>query len=152
MGQFDTKEILFFKRTNNGVRLFYEEISPMNLLLAFLFLVTSTFSKSDYFEAIAGNDQASMISMLSKVQKATVNSDQKAYLGAIKMRASAFKKTPKEKLSSFKSGQKMLEAVIFANPKNVEYRFLRLIVQENAPKVLKYNTKIKEDAKIIKAG
>ena len=46
----------------------------------------------------------------------------------------------------------MLEAVISANPKNVEYRFLRLIVQENAPKVLKYNTKIKEDAKIIKAG
>ena len=124
----------------------------MNLLLTFLLFFASTFSKSDYFDAIAGNDQTTMSSMLSKVQKATVNTDQKAYLGAIKMRASAFKKSPKEKLASFKSGQKMLESVITANQKNVEYRFLRLIVQENAPKVLKYNAKIKEDAKLIKAG
>jgi hypothetical protein len=124
----------------------------MNLILSALLLFASTFSKSDYFEAMSGNDQATMSSMLTKVQKATVNSDQKAYLGAIKMRASTFKKTPKEKLASFKSGQKILESVITANPKNVEYRFLRLIVQENAPKVLKYNAKIKEDAKLIKAG
>lgn len=124
----------------------------MNFIISVLLLFASSFSKADYFDAIAGNDQATMSSMLSKVQKATVNTDQKAYLGAIKMRSSAFKKTPKEKLTSFKSGQKMLEGVIASNTKNVEYRFLRLIVQENAPKVLKYYTKIKEDAKLIKAG
>jgi hypothetical protein len=42
-----------------------------------------------------------------------------------------------------------LEKAILKNNKNAEYRFLRLIIQENAPKVLKYNANIKEDVKVV---
>lgn len=43
-----------------------------------------------------------------------------------------------------------MENAIKSQPNNAEYRFLRLMIQENAPKVLKYNTKIKEDIDFIK--
>jgi hypothetical protein len=68
------------------------------------------------------------------------------------MKKSGFEKTPKEKLELFKQGKTLLEKEISSNAKNTEYRFLRLIIQENAPAILKYQSNIVEDAKWIKAN
>jgi len=121
----------------------------MKLFITLGLLFLTGFSKSEYFNILAGSDQKSMSNMLNQVQSSPVSSDQKAYLGALKMRMAGYKKTPKEKLSAFKSGQKLLESVIKANPKKTEYRFLRLIVQEHAPKILNYQSNIKSDALFI---
>ena len=34
--------------------------------------------------------------------------------------------------------------------KNIIYRFLRFVIQENCPKILKYNTQIRTDSNIIR--
>jgi hypothetical protein len=59
---------------------------------------------------------------------------------------------PKDKISFFKSGRTKLEAAIAAEKDNVEYRFLRLIMQEHAPKIVKYRNELEEDSKLIKTN
>ncbi len=121
-------------------------------LLFILVLHTSGFSKTEYFKVFAGNDETGISKMVQKLEKLSENSDQTAYLGAIKMKKAEYLKTPKEKLELFKAGKELLEKSISKNNSNAEYRFLRLLIQENAPKVLKYNDKIQEDAKFISSN
>lgn len=117
-----------------------------------LVIAASTFSKAEVFKAISGNDSGSLTKMIAKLEDLSTSSDQQAYLGTLKMKRSEQLKTAKEKLALFKEGRSLLEKVITSSPKNAEYRFLRLMIQENAPKVLKYNTNIKEDAKLVASG
>lgn len=121
-------------------------------LLYCLLIAATSFSKAEVFKVISGNDASSLTKMISKLEDLSSSSDQQAYLGTLKMKRSEQLKTAKEKLALFKEGRALLEKVITANPKNTEYRFLRLMIQENAPKVLKYNTNIKEDAKLVTSG
>jgi hypothetical protein len=73
-----------------------------------------------------------------------------AYKGALLMREANFEKKASVKLAQFKKGKLLLEAEINTSPDNLEYRFLRLIIQENAPVILKYNLQLNEDkTKII---
>ena len=58
-------------------------------------------------------------------------------------------KVPKAKLNTFKSGHKFLEAEILKAPDDIEFRFLRLVVQESAPKILNYNQNKQEDKLLI---
>jgi hypothetical protein len=57
---------------------------------------------------------------------------------------------PATKLHLFKEGKKRLEAAIQREPGNAEYRFLRLIVQENAPGFLGYKSNIETDGAFIR--
>src|SRR5690606_26062060 len=49
-----------------------------------------------------------------------------------------------------KSGIKWIDDAIKKSPNNVEVRLIRLSVQENLPKMFKYNTHIESDRKFIK--
>jgi hypothetical protein len=118
--------------------------------LLFVFIVTvSSFSKADFFKAISGSDVATISKMIETIQKSTDGNDKNAYLGAMKMKKAEHQKVAKDKLSMFNEGKGLLEKAITKNNKNVEYRFLRLMIQENAPKILKYSANISEDAKMI---
>jgi hypothetical protein len=57
---------------------------------------------------------------------------------------------PKKKLDTFKSGHEKLESVLSKDTTNTELRFLRLIIQENAPKILKYRKEIEKDSENIR--
>ena len=59
---------------------------------------------------------------------------------------------PKDKLSFFKAGRSKLESSISSDKENTEYRFLRLIIQEHAPKIVKYKKDIEEDSKLIRSN
>ena len=72
--------------------------------------------------------------------------------GAMLMKKADLLKKPGEKLKVFKEGNKFLEAAIKKSPKSIENRFLRLIIQENSPKFLKYNMNIAEDRKFVSKG
>lgn len=52
---------------------------------------------------------------------------------------------PVNKLEAFNKGKIQLEEVLKSNPDNIELRFLRLTIQDNAPSFLGYNNNIKED-------
>lgn len=97
----------------------------------------------------SGN-QESIIALEKKIKGLAVSDDQQAYLGAIGMKTAEFQKSAGDKLKKFKDGKVLLEKAIQTHPNNVEYRFLRLMIQENAPRILKYNTNIKEDVALIK--
>ena len=55
----------------------------------------------------------------------------------------------KEKKELFVKGVTLLELAVEKSPNTVEIRFIRLGIQENTPKILKYKTNIEEDKKII---
>ena len=68
------------------------------------------------------------------------------------MQKSGMLKSGMEKLSVFKQGRKLLEACIKQDSTNAEYRFLRLMIQEQAPDFLNYHSKKDADVKVIKAS
>lgn len=49
----------------------------------------------------------------------------------------------------FKEGRKLLETEIKKDSANVNFRILRLIIQENCPVFLKYNTNLDDDAVFV---
>jgi len=73
-----------------------------------------------------------------------------AYRGALLMKKAGLLKKPKDKLDEFKKGRTELETVIHFNSSNAEYRFLRLIIQEHAPKITKYHDQLKEDSEFVR--
>jgi hypothetical protein len=121
----------------------------MSQLFTALLSIVVLFSKADFYAVISGDSEGSIAHCLKKLDGSTSH-DQKAYKGALLMKKASFQKTPKEKLSYFKEGRLLLENEIKLDRKNVEYRFLRLIIQENAPKILKYNTNVAEDYEMVK--
>ncbi len=122
----------------------------MKCLIIYIVLALS-FSKEEYFKVISSKELSTVNTMLTQLEKEKEGSDKKAYKGALLMKKAGFQKSPKEKLEVFKQGRAQLETAIGANSKNTEYRFLRLIIQENAPKILKYQGNIMEDVKWIKS-
>ncbi|HTI12852.1 MAG TPA: hypothetical protein VL832_30010 [Puia sp.] len=73
-----------------------------------------------------------------------------AYSGALLMKKAGFLKKPKDKLEEFKRGRIQLETVIHFHSSNAEYRFLRLIIQEHAPKITKYHDQLNEDSEFVR--
>ena len=74
----------------------------------------------------------------------------KAYNAAGTMIGAKFEANPFKKIKDFSNGKNALEEVIRANPENPEFRFIRLAVQLNIPKMLSYKDNIKEDTTLIK--
>ncbi len=72
-----------------------------------------------------------------------------AYKGASIALKSKFTSGIKQKKEGFIKGVTILEAVIKANPNNLEARLIRLSIQENTPKLLKYKGNIEADKKQI---
>ena len=78
------------------------------------------------------------------------NSTQReAYEGAALITLAKYEKQLKKKKELMQEGAEKLEAAIEQQPNNVEYRMLRLILQENLPKIVRYNKNIKSDKDFI---
>ncbi|MFX0555722.1 hypothetical protein ACOCEA_02935 [Maribacter sp. CXY002] len=71
------------------------------------------------------------------------------YKGAIYTLKAKHSKVIKEKKIYFKQGIALLETAIGAHPENLELRFIRLSIQEHAPKIVKYNSNLQEDKLFI---
>ena len=56
------------------------------------------------------------------------------------------------KLNLFKSGRLKLETAIKKDKTNAEFSFLRLIIQEHAPKVVDYRNNIENDVAVIRSN
>ena len=72
-----------------------------------------------------------------------------AYKGASIALKSKFTSGIKQKKEGFIAGITILESVIKGNPNNTEARLIRLSIQENTPKLLKYKENIEADKKQI---
>lgn len=58
-------------------------------------------------------------------------------------------KTIKEKKEGFVEGVNLVEYAINKDSSNIEVRFIRLSIQQNTPKILKYNQDIESDKTFI---
>jgi hypothetical protein len=131
------------------------------LFAAFVFILCSGMSKpvspailsglkiTEFYEALQSEDTIKINSFLKVLADDTALSSI-AYKGALLMRKSGFQKSAKRKLEMFKQGRMFLEDAIKKENDNAEFRFLRLIIQENCPAFLRYHDKIKEDADAVK--
>lgn len=125
------------------------------ILILISALSLSTYSQLDrkaIYSALASDSKDVVQKQLDGILNAKESSEVKAFKGALQMKAAQFQKTAKDKMSLFNAGKKLLESEIKSNDGNAEYRFLRLLIQENAPKQLKYNGNIEEDVLSIVGG
>jgi len=127
----------------------------MKLIILILFTSVFLFSpdlskvRIDYRNAINDSEK---ISQLYNELKEISKEDHKvlvAYKGAVSTLMSKFAKTSKEKKVFFKEGASLIEYAVSESPKNVEIRCIRLGVQENAPKVVKYRKNKTGDKQFI---
>lgn len=122
------------------------------LSLLFLFIIFNSYAaidKTKYYSVFESNSLEKIEAEIIVLKKQKTSAEKSAFLGAMIMKKSQFMKTPKEKIATFKEGKNLLEEVIRQYPNNSTYRFLRLAIQENCPKILKYNTQIHSDSQFI---
>jgi hypothetical protein len=122
-----------------------------------LFIFLSAFSvreisKGEFYKVFSAKSEAGIDAMIEKLEHEKPSSLLYAYQGALYMKKADFVKGVNEKVRTFKKGARLLEDEITKKPSNTEYRFLRLTVQEHAPKILKYNKDLNADKKAIETG
>ena len=72
-----------------------------------------------------------------------------AYKGASKIMKARYIKDKETKKQYFTDGATLINNSIKKDSKDVENRLIRLIIQENIPKFIKYNQNIQEDKTFI---
>ncbi len=125
------------------------------LLLAFCFAAGKVnsqqrdFNKSIFYTTLSAESIADIDIQLRILNESFI-AEKEAYEGALLMKKSGLLTKPKDKISLFKNGRLKLESSILNDPDNTEYHFLRLIIQEHAPKIVKYRKELKEDSTLIR--
>ncbi len=126
----------------------------MKLIFAFitafvLFIQVPTLEtlRENYPQASMSKANADKFAVLAE-KTSSSNAVFQAYKGAAKIIQSKFEKGNTRK-PMIVSGVKALENSISVYPNQIELRVIRLSVQENLPKIVGYNTKIKEDKNFI---
>jgi hypothetical protein len=107
------------------------------------------FSRNAFYAAMASENISLIDGQLSEINSAP--SDIKnAFLGAMTMKKAGIGGNPISKLMLFTKGHGLLEDAIKRDPDNVEFRFLRLMIQENAPWILGYQAEEEMDSEFIR--
>lgn len=121
----------------------------MKFFATILFLCLLTTIDTDVYQALKSESLETLNNTLEKLEKKPKTSQNKAYTGVLTMKKAGLIKGAMKKLEMFKDGKEILETEINQHKDNVEYRFLRLSIQEYAPSILHYDDKIEEDKKYI---
>lgn len=127
-------------------------------ILIALFLVGGTlakaapalqkFEKATFYAAMAGTDLTAIDGQLDIVKDAPAK-ERDGYEGALLMKKASLVKKNKDKLSFFKAGRIKLETALMADPDNTEFHFLRLAIEEHAPKIVRYHKDIDGDKVLV---
>jgi hypothetical protein len=127
------------------------------LLLLFVFSISivkserplQNFDKAAFYAILKSGKIDDINQELSLLGSSSV-SEKDGYEGALLMRKGGLLKIPGEKLKSFKKGRILLETALANDNTNGEYHFLRLIIQEHAPKIVKYSADLETDKEHVK--
>jgi hypothetical protein len=132
-------------------------IKVLGLIIGIIITANYTYSRGSnvplpaVYDVMQSNDTSQINAVLADLEKSSAK-EKDAYKGTLLMKKSGMMKTGMEKLNVFKQGRKLLEGSIKQDSSNTEYRFLRLMIQENVPDFLNYHQKKEEDAKMIREG
>ena len=106
------------------------------------------FDKARYYEVI-GKGSIPLINEELEILKNTAHASKEAYEGALFMKKAGLVKGA-QKLHLFKSGRLKLETSIKEQSDNAELRFLRILIQEHAPKIVNYRGDLEKDREMVK--
>jgi hypothetical protein len=109
------------------------------------------FNRSVFYSILKSGTADEINTQINRVKESLLP-EKEAYEGALLMKGSEKLSKAKDKLNMFKSGRSKLESSISKNKTNIEYRFIRLIIQEHAPKIVKYREEMEEDSKLIQTN
>jgi len=107
-----------------------------------------TFDKAGFYSVMASGKLETINAELSVLEASAVK-EKEAYEGALLMRKAGLLSRPKEKLATFKSGYIKMESSMERDSGNIEYHFLRLMIQEHAPRVVHYDKDQEKDSQDI---
>ncbi len=132
------------------------KIYPIILFIVSLFAAfvsqgqenSNKFDRSAYYAAMASDKLAPVDDLLKSLEHVSFDS-KKAFVGALLMKKAGLVSGLNNKLSTFKDGHAKLEDEIKKDSENAEFRFLRLMIQENAPAILNYSSNKEDDKKMI---
>jgi hypothetical protein len=130
------------------------KISAIALLICIAGFATKSnaqekFEKAAFYNVMSGNDVASIDDEITVVQNSSTK-NKPGYYGALLMKKAGLISGASKKLKLFKQGRIELETALLNEPENTEYHFLRLAIEEHAPKIVKYHNDIEADKAIIK--
>jgi hypothetical protein len=129
----------------------------MKLKLVFLSLLlmaagfakgVQKFDKAAFYAVMKSGDMDAVSNELEAIKDAP-EKERDGYEGAMLMKKAGLLKKPKDRLSFFKQGRIKLETAIAADEENTEFRFLRLAIEEHAPKIVKYHSDIEKDKAVV---
>ena len=116
----------------------------MLLLLQWHVCFAQETDRKSFYEALGSNNLNTINKQLAELE----NVDGKlreAYEGALMMKKAGLLNGVGKKLKEFNAGKEKLENSLQNDPGNTEFRFLRLMIQENAPAILGYSGKLESD-------
>lgn len=128
----------------------------MNHFLSMLIVVSAVVltlpdsDKNNVLTTFKSNNEEQIRQWCTRLERNKNQLESTAYWGALQMKLAQFEATPKQKLTCFNRGKVALEKAITQQNNSVEFRFLRLMIQENAPPFLKYSNNCVSDAQLIR--
>ena len=109
------------------------------------------FDRSSFYAALASESVDTINAELKSIVKSSITA-REAFEGTLLIKKAGLVFNPVSKLSLFKSGHNKLDNAITKESNNAELRFLRLMIQENVPRILNYRNQIDEDSKIVRSS
>ena len=106
------------------------------------------FEKAAFYNVMDNGDLDAINNEIETV-KASSSPNKEGYEGALLMRKADKLPIPTQKLKYFKKGRIKLETALINDNDNAEYHFLRLAIEEHAPKIVKYHNDIEKDKAIV---
>jgi hypothetical protein len=107
--------------------------------------------RSAFYAAISSDNVSSIDTQLDNL-KAGSGNEKDAFEGALLMKKAGLVAKTSEKMRLFKAGRTKLENAIKKDTDNTEFHFLRLLIQENAPKIVNYRDNLEADIAFVKSN
>lgn len=123
-------------------------------LIVLLFVLLSQLCSAQLSKsyAEASQDKAKIERFKNDIEIEKNRERKKIYQAALRVLNAKYQDKISDKKSEFVAGVKIIEELIEQKPNNVEYRWIRLTIQDNAPAILKYNSDRSTDLDIINKG
>jgi len=122
-----------------------------SIILFFTIFSNPSITEIRKLYAAATSSETNAKEFLSKLADVDKNDNKTllAYKGASIAIISKLEKKVSDKSKKFKEGVSYIEYAVQSEPNNIEIRLVRLSVQENVPKIVKYRGNKKEDKQFI---
>jgi len=110
--------------------------------------VQQKFEKAEFYSIMKSGDVTAVDNEMAALDNAPAK-EKDGYTAALLMKKAGLMKKPKDRLKLFKEGRIKMETALMADNENAEFHFLRLAIEEHAPKIVKYHADIQKDKALV---